>query len=85
MTDIDEVLKERDENYGDFERFSEISQGLKSYIFKYGKKLNATQREALSMCFHKAARILNGNPNYEDSWVDIEGYAKLGSRRKENV
>lgn len=29
------------------------------------------------MIFHKIARILNGDPNYADSWVDIAGYAKL--------
>lgn len=26
---------------------------------------------------HKQARILNGDPNYADSWHDIAGYATL--------
>jgi hypothetical protein len=29
------------------------------------------------MIFHKIARILNGNPDYVDNWIDIAGYAKL--------
>ena len=35
------------------------------------------QLEALEMILHKIARILNGDPNYKDSWVDIVGYAQL--------
>ena len=29
------------------------------------------------MILHKLARILNGDPNYVDSWHDIAGYAIL--------
>jgi hypothetical protein len=39
------------------------------------------QREALEMIAHKIARIINGDPNYADSWVDIAGYAKLVADR----
>jgi hypothetical protein len=39
--------------------------------------LDPYQLEALEMIFHKIARILNGDPNYKDSWVDIVGYAQL--------
>ena len=35
------------------------------------------QRETLEMVAHKIGRILNGDPDYDDSWVDIAGYAKL--------
>ena len=35
------------------------------------------QREGLEMIAHKISRILNGDPNYDDSWVDIAGYAQL--------
>ena len=38
-------------------------------------------KEAIDMIFNKIARILNGNPNHADSWVDIAGYAKLVSDR----
>jgi hypothetical protein len=42
------------------------------------------QREALDMIAHKIGRILNGDPNYADSWVDIAGYAKLVADRLES-
>jgi len=29
------------------------------------------------MICHKISRIVNGDPNYKDSWHDIIGYAKL--------
>jgi len=44
-------------------------------------ELDADQQEALEMIAHKIARILNGDPNYVDSWVDIAGYAKLVADR----
>lgn len=39
--------------------------------------LTSSQQEALDMIFHKIGRILNGDPNYADSWHDIAGYATL--------
>ncbi len=39
--------------------------------------LTDQQREALEMVAHKIGRILNGDPNYHDSWHDIIGYTKL--------
>jgi hypothetical protein len=39
--------------------------------------LSASQKEALEMIAHKIGRILNGDPNYDDSWRDIAGYAEL--------
>ena len=40
-------------------------------------KLSSSQWESLEMVAHKIGRILNGDPNYADSWVDIAGYAQL--------
>jgi len=45
--------------------------------------LNNDQREALEMIAHKIARILNGDPNYADNWIDIAGYATLVANRLE--
>ena len=39
--------------------------------------LSDDKKEALGMIAHKIARILNGDPEYGDSWHDIAGYAKL--------
>jgi hypothetical protein len=33
------------------------------------------------MIAHKIGRILNGDPDYIDSWDDIAGYAKLVADR----
>lgn len=40
--------------------------------------------EALFMIAHKIGRIVNGDPWYADSWIDIAGYAKLVADRLEN-
>jgi hypothetical protein len=47
--------------------------------------LDADQLEALEMICHKIGRIVNGDPNYADSWIDIAGYAKLVADRLEGV
>jgi hypothetical protein len=44
-------------------------------------ELMPDQREALEMIAHKIARIVNGDPNYADSWLDIAGYAQLVADR----
>lgn len=36
------------------------------------------------MIAHKIARILNGDPDYDDSWVDIAGYATLVVKKLKN-
>jgi hypothetical protein len=84
---IDTVLAERGSRYGKFEDHARITQELKrvSYDFFIGKnkQLADDQQEALDMIFHKIGRILNGDPDYADSWVDIAGYAKLVADRLE--
>ncbi|CAB4241391.1 hypothetical protein UFOVP60_42 [uncultured Caudovirales phage] len=37
--------------------------------------LTGAQQEALDMFASKISRILTGDPNYQDSWHDIAGYA----------
>ena len=39
------------------------------------------QVEALDMICHKIGRIINGDPDYADSWHDIAGYAQLVADR----
>jgi hypothetical protein len=86
-TSIGTVLDERGARYGKFEDHARITQELKrvSYDFFVGKnkELADDQQEALDMIFHKIGRILNGDPNYADSWIDIAGYAKLVADRLE--
>lgn len=77
------VLEEREKRYGDFSIHSKITQDLKCIMQQTPRwnALNCSQREALEMIQHKIGRILNGDPNYVDSWVDIAGYATLVAER----
>ena len=83
MTTIEHTLAQREERYGRFEDHARISQALKECIrMQPGwARLRPDQREALEMVAHKVARIINGDPNYDDSWTDIAGYAELVAAR----
>lgn len=87
--DIEQTLNERGARYGKFDGHAEIAQRLKSVVSTYQTirqcDLDPDQREALDMICHKIARIINGDPNYADSWVDIAGYAKLVADRLQGV
>lgn len=78
-----DTLAERGTRYGKFTGHAAITQALKSVMFntRQDLELAADQREALEMIAHKIGRIVNGDPNYADSWVDIAGYATLVSER----
>lgn len=80
--DIQQVLTSRGKQYGNFLHDATICQELKDVIWKYiPDDLMPDQTQALEMICVKIARILNGNPNYTDSWDDIAGYATLISNR----
>jgi uncharacterized ferritin-like protein (DUF455 family) len=85
MSNINDVLENRGAQYGEFESHAYISQVLKvsieSHRLAHGIVLASDQKEALDMICHKIARIINGNPNYADSWIDIAGYATLVANR----
>lgn len=76
---IDATLAERGSRYGNFRGHARITQALKTVMHmerKWGT-LTKDKQEALDMIAHKIGRILNGDPEYHDSWHDIVGYAKL--------
>jgi hypothetical protein len=85
MSDVERTLQERGERYGVFEKQAEVSQDLKFTIALHlkqrGKILRADQQEALELICHKIARIINGDENYDDNWVDVAGYASLVAKR----
>ena len=84
-TNVNEMLKGREKRYGSFQGHATISQALKDvmHITDGWAKLDMDQLEALEMIQHKIARILNGDPNYADNWIDIAGYAQLVVNRLE--
>jgi hypothetical protein len=84
--ELAKILTERGSRYGAFIGHAEITQKLKVVMYEHRnfdawEALDNDQREALEMIAHKIGRILNGDPNYADSWVDIAGYAKLVADR----
>lgn len=86
MTDINNTLDGREKRYGSFESHSESSQAIKEAIKQHKNWgfLKDYHRESLEMIAHKIARILNGDPDYEDNWHDIAGYATLVEREIQN-
>lgn len=92
MSDVNATIADRGKRYGNFDGHAAITQAIKAVMsgFGYGpngyfntshhtnwNQLTASQREGLEMIAHKLGRILNGDPNWADSWHDIAGYAKL--------
>lgn len=79
MADIENTLAERGARYGDFTNHAKIAQSiLDAYMAAPGwNKLSDDKKQAMRMFADKAARILNGDPEYTDNWHDIAGYAKL--------
>lgn len=83
---ISDIIEARDTKYGDFADQSVISQEIQNAIVKGfmmrgdGMNLNDIppyMLEVLTMLSTKISRVVNGDPFYEDNWVDIAGYAQL--------
>ena len=76
---IDETLEQRGKNYGDYRDVAYTAQELKKTL-RYSKcwnKMEPFMQESMDMMCNKMARIVNGNPYYDDSWFDIGGYSTL--------
>jgi hypothetical protein len=79
MADVQSTLNERAARYGDFDIQAIITQSIKNTMrnSRNWPELRSDQQEALEMIASKIARILNGDPDYADTWHDIAGYAQL--------
>ena len=82
---IETTLQQRGSRYGNFAEHARITQNLKRAMqdSPNWQRLKDDQRESLEMLAHKVGRILNGDPDYHDSWHDIIGYTKLVADRLE--
>jgi hypothetical protein len=80
---LDVILTARRSAHGDFGDHASVTQALKLVMVggRNWNSLPAPQRESLEMIQHKIGRILSGDPNHQDHWDDIAGYATLVSRR----
>jgi hypothetical protein len=79
------ILAERGARYGEFIDHSDYAQDLKATMQKVRPLrwsiLPNDMKQALEVIADKMARILNGDPFYLDNWDDIQGYARLISKR----
>jgi len=84
---VDKTLDARAEMYGKFKDGAALMQSIKrvlaDHAAKHGKTFADDQWEALEMIVHKIGRIVNGDPDVTDHWVDIAGYATLIAERLE--
>jgi hypothetical protein len=77
---------ERAEQYGSFMQSSARLSGLRAVcttlVARNEVDLYPDQAEGIGYdCFTKVSRIVNGDPNHIDSWIDIAGYATLVADR----
>ena len=79
MADITDTLKERGAKYGPFITHAQYSEDI-NLVFERSPNwgtMKADSKEALRIISNKIGRILNGDPEYDDNWRDISGYATL--------
>jgi len=78
-TTIQDTLAERGKKYGEFKDHAKISQSLKRAMWATTRWVDLPDdtKEALEMIQHKIARVLNGDPEYDDTYRDVVGYATL--------
>jgi len=76
---IADTLAERGTRYGEFKDQAKIAMGIRRLMEDTAKwdSMADDQKHALSYIADKIARILNGDPDYDDNWRDISGYATL--------
>ena len=83
--EVDATLDARALDYGKFIEGAEVMQMLKRVVQaalnNRDKTLAHDQAEAMDMIIHKIGRIVNGNPDVVDHWLDIAGYAQLVADR----
>ena len=85
IPEVDATLDARAVDYGKFIEGAEVMQMLKRVVQNAlnnrDKTLAHDQAESLDMIIHKIGRIINGNPDVVDHWLDIAGYAQLVADR----
>jgi hypothetical protein len=82
---VESVLQDRGKTHGAFKDHARIVGRLKDIVseecrdrcLRGQQPLTPEHREALDMIMHKVGRIIAGQAEFADHWVDIAGYAKL--------
>lgn len=78
-----DLLNERGKTHGEYTEHARCTQAILKVISKERNWpiLSDEQKEAIHMIAHKLGRISVGNPDTNDHWDDIAGYATLVSQR----
>lgn len=80
---LTDTLQERGNKYGGYSNMSALAQAMKKQMRASDNwdSLPPWEAESLEMIVTKIARILTGDQRQQDSWHDIQGYAKLAEDR----
>lgn len=86
MTQINEILKVRKSVHGDFTENAGVHQELLNALMCSSGYLNLdpVKVTAIQCICGKLARIVCGDPEHTDHWIDIAGYAQLAADRTVN-
>lgn len=82
MPEVKDILAARRDVHGDFVE-SSVTQGriISELESTPGwSRCSYAQRRALHMIVEKLTRIVWGNPDEPDHWIDIAGYSTLGGK-----
>jgi len=82
---INATLSEREKTHGFYRNQAACTQQLKNVMHEMPgwKQLEYFQAQSLDAIADKIGRILAGNADFKDHWVDIQGYAALVHRELE--
>ena len=75
----DPLLVEREKTHGDFRKNGEQWDKLVNALDIANHDIKPEMKLAIAMICLKLSRICSGQPFEKDHWLDIAGYAKLGS------
>jgi Domain of unknown function (DUF6378) len=82
---IEGLLADRGRTHGSFASNAQLSQHMKE-LFRSSPNWSAltdTHKEALDVIALKLSRILSGQAEFADHWLDIQGYAALALKELE--
>lgn len=78
------LLIERQKTHGSFADNAKYSQSLKAILDIGREHRSHIHNEALEMIALKLSRILSGQANFKDHWLDLSGYSLLAMEACKN-
>lgn len=77
--EVNRILTEREFTHGEYSKVAETQFRLMNCVMgaRNWDLMGPGKRKAIQEIFGKIARIMNGDTEFRDHWVDIAGYASL--------